>query len=114
MHTTVHRSFYRALIFAIGALVTPMDEAMAQGQSPGAGCWQVVSPTGAVTFVCPPASSPAAGRWRGGEFIPACPAGMVFRRELGKCIPAQNYGGVIPCSEDDKTWDGRRWVPNCR
>jgi hypothetical protein len=45
----------------------------------------------------------------------ACPAGTIFRRETGTCVSPQNYGGVIPCSEDDKRFvQGRGWVSNCR
>ena len=33
--------------------------------------------------------------------------------EEGRCISAQNYGGVIPCSEDDKRFvPGQGWVSN--
>ncbi len=78
------------------------------------GCSRLVAPNGSVTMICPPASADG-GHWRGSEFVPSCPANMVFRREQGQCIPAQNYGGVIPCSEDDKTYvPGQGWISNCR
>jgi hypothetical protein len=45
----------------------------------------------------------------------ACPAGMIWRRETGTCVSPQNFGGVIPCSEDDKRFvQGQGWVSNCR
>jgi hypothetical protein len=45
----------------------------------------------------------------------ACPPGTIFRRETGRCVFPQDYGGVIPCSEDDKRFvPGRGWVSNCR
>src|SRR5580692_3610634 len=78
-----------------------------------AGCSRLTAPNGSVTWICPPATAEG-GRFRNGEFIPACPAGMAFRREEGRCIPLQNYGGVIPCSEDDKSFIQGRWVSNCR
>lgn len=77
------------------------------------GCSRLTAPNGSVTWICPPATAEG-GRFRNGEFIPACPAGMAFRREEGRCIPLQNYGGVIPCSEDDKSFIQGRWVSNCR
>jgi hypothetical protein len=47
--------------------------------------------------------------------LSACPVGTIFRRETGTCVSPQNYGGVIPCSEDDKRFvQGRGWVSNCR
>ena len=65
-----------------------------------------------------PAPAPApmvGGQWRGNEFIPQCPGGMAFNRETRQCLPAQNVGGVIPCSPDDKSFvPGRGWVSNCR
>jgi hypothetical protein len=73
---------------------------------------------GNVTIVCPnnpgggavqgapalPRSSPGGpgGRWRNGEFIPTCPPGMGFSLEFRQCIPAQQIGGIIPCSADDQ------------
>jgi hypothetical protein len=40
---------------------------------------------------------------------------MAFSRETRQCIAAQNVGGVIPCSPDDKSFiPGRGWVSNCQ
>jgi hypothetical protein len=43
-----------------------------------------------------------------------CPPGMIYSRTHGECIPLQNYGGVIPCSPDDKSFVNGRWISNCR
>jgi hypothetical protein len=43
-----------------------------------------------------------------------CPPGMIYSRTHGECIPLQNYGGVIPCSPDDKSFINGRWISNCR
>jgi hypothetical protein len=43
------------------------------------------------------------GCWRSGTFIPRCPFGTGYSIEHGQCIPAQNIGGVIPCSADDRS-----------
>jgi hypothetical protein len=78
-----------------------------------ANCSRLIAPNGATTWICPPASAQG-GEWRGSEFIPACPPGMAFSRETRQCLPAQNVGGVIPCSPDDRTFIyGRGWVSNC-
>jgi hypothetical protein len=94
-----------------GALFGHAQDARAQTFS---GCSRLIAPNGAVTWICPPATAEG-GRWRGGEFIPACPPGMAFSREAHQCLSAQNVGGVIPCSPDDKTFiPGRGWVSNCQ
>ena len=75
---------------------------------------RLIAPNGSVTWICPPATAEG-GRWRGSEFIPACPPGMAFSREAHRCLAAQNVGGVLPCSPDDKTFiPGRGWVSNCQ
>lgn len=47
--------------------------------------------------------------------VSVCPAGQVFSLSDGDCILRQYYGGVIPGSENDKSFDvgTGRWVPNC-
>lgn len=43
-----------------------------------------------------------------------CPPRYIYSRTHGECIPIQNYGGVIPCSPDDKRFvPGRGWISNC-
>jgi hypothetical protein len=61
---------------------------------------------------CNPTQS--GGRSRNGVFIPICPPGCGFSLEHRQCIPSQQLGGVIPCSEDDQSFINGRWVPNCR
>jgi hypothetical protein len=53
-------------------------------------------------------------RSRFGVAIPTCPFGMAYSIEHQQCIPAQSMGGVIPCSQDDQSFIGGRWVSNCR
>lgn len=114
------------------ALVASSTAIPAQGQP---GCTQTVSPHGTATVVCPGdqgASTPPGGnaaplankppvdhggppiRMRFGMPIPTCSPGKGYSIEHQACISAQFIGGVIPCSEDDKTFDGRGYVPNCR
>lgn len=59
---------------------------------------------------CPP------GRLRDGICIPICSSGMAFSLDSRTCMPAQYVGGVIPCSQDDTTFDRAtaRLVPRCR
>ena len=84
----------------------------AQGQNL-ANCSRLIAPNGQVTWICPPATAEG-GRWRQGEFIPACPPGLVFSRDARQCMNPQNVGGVLPCSADDRTFiPGRGWVSNC-
>jgi hypothetical protein len=100
-----------AALAALCAFAAPDCGARAQNPS---NCSRLIAPNGTVTLICPPASAEG-GRWRGGEFIPACPPGMAFSRDRHQCLPAQNIGGVIPCSADDTTYiTGRGWVSNCR
>ena len=68
-----------------------------------AGCSRLIAPNGSVTWICPPATV-VGGRWRGTQYIPACPTGMAYSRDTNRCLPAQNVGGVIPCSADDRTF----------
>jgi hypothetical protein len=105
------RRQFSILLFVGIAGVGKVYEAHAQGF---ANCSRLIAPNGSVTWICPPAAAQG-GQWRGGEFIPACPPGMAFSRDTHQCLPAQNVGGVIPCSPDDKTYiPGRGWVSNCR
>ena len=53
-------------------------------------------------------------RSRFGVPIPTCPFGMGYSIEHQQCIPVEQFGGTIPCSQDDQTFAGGRWVPNCR
>src|SRR5208283_1264759 len=53
-------------------------------------------------------------RSRFGVPIPTCPLGMGYSTERQRCIPAERIGGTIPCSEDDATFTGGRWVSNCQ
>jgi hypothetical protein len=95
------------------ALVLLAQTEHARAESP-TDCSRLIAPDGSVTWICPPATAEG-GRWRNGEFIPACPPGMAFSRETRQCIAAQNVGGVIPCSPDDKSFiPGRGWVSNCQ
>jgi hypothetical protein len=100
----------------------------------GANCSRTVSPYGIVTEVCPSGQAPGAGsgvpqagptappidrggppiRMRFGIPIPTCPAGKAYSIEHQQCMPAQYIGGVIPCSQDDQTFEAGRYVPNCR
>ncbi len=106
--------------------------AIAQSQE---GCSRTVSPHGTVTEVCPGDQGAGNGapignsgtepkvpkvnrgappiRSRFGVPIPTCPFGMGYSIEHQQCIPAQSIGGTIPCSEDDSSFVGGRWVPNC-
>ena len=109
MHS-IHGSIFAALIVVLG-IFAQNNVASAQNL---AGCSRLIAPNGSLTWICPPATAEG-GRWRNDEFIPACPPGMAFSRETHRCLPAQNVGGVIPCSPDDKTFiPGRGWVSNCR
>jgi len=53
-------------------------------------------------------------RMRFGIPIPTCGPGKGYSTEQQRCMPAQYIGGVIPCSQDDQTFDRGRYVPNCR
>jgi hypothetical protein len=48
-------------------------------------------------------SSPGGPPYRtsGGRVVPTCPIDMGFSFQYNRCIPAQNIGGTIPCSQDD-------------
>jgi hypothetical protein len=48
--------------------------------------------------------------------VSVCPPGKIFSLSHGECIHLQYYGGIIPGSQDDASFDSRtgRWVPNCR
>jgi hypothetical protein len=101
------------------------------------GCVRTVSPNGTVTETCPgtspqyrpppsyqpqfPNNPPPVDhggppiRMRFGIQIPTCAYGKAYSVEHQQCIPAQNLGGVIPCSQDDTTYvPSRGYVPNCR
>ncbi len=122
-----------AFAFLAATLVAESDTAVGQGQ---AGCSRTVSPHGTVTEVCPgnqgtgnnaPAdnwgtrnNAPAVDRGtppirsRFGVPIPTCAPGKGYSIEHQQCISAQQLGGTIPCSQDDQSFVGGRWVPNCR
>lgn len=97
-----------------GAFIASLVSVTPLGAQTLAGCSRLIAPNGSVTWICPPASAEG-GRWRNGDFIPACPPGMAFSRETNQCLPAQNVGGVIPCSPDDGRFiPGRGWISNCQ
>jgi hypothetical protein len=122
-----------ALACLVVTLGAERSTAIAQGQ---VGCSRTVSPRGTVTEVCPgnqgtgntapPGNSgfgsnpPAVDRGappirsRFGVPIPTCPPGKGYSIEHQACISAQQIGGTIPCSQDDQTFVGGRWVSNCR
>jgi hypothetical protein len=58
--------------------------------------------------------SNAQTRTRSGISIPTCPPGTGYSMQYQQCIPVQQLGGTVPCSEDDQSFVGGRWVRNCR
>jgi hypothetical protein len=119
----------QTLAYLIVAFVSQSDIAIAQNvnQNSQGGCSPNISAGGNVTVVCPnnpsprpsspaPSTSPGGpgGRLRFGVFIPTCPFGKGYSIEHQQCIPSQYIGGIIPCSEDDRSFINGQYVPNCR
>jgi hypothetical protein len=83
-----------------------------QNSSGSGNCNPNINNASGVTVVCPGGSGTANSQAR--QSPTECAPDTVFSRERGRCVPIQQYGGVIPCSEDDKSFVNGRWVSNCR
>jgi hypothetical protein len=53
-------------------------------------------------------------RTRFGVPIPPCGPGQGYSLDEGRCMARQYIGGVIPCSQDDTTFAGGRYINNCQ
>ena len=78
-----HLSVCAALAGITVAFAAPTRSTQAQNF---AGCSRLIAPNGSVTWICPPATV-VGGRWRGTQYIPACPAGMAYSRDTNRCLP---------------------------